>query len=87
MLRTGVFNGNPSGFPVLLLTSLQSYVQRSLILNGELATLHYQQQLYCSRIHYVDEKEQTLVSPLVVFVRIYHISPHTKYDTQYTRAQ
>ena len=61
-------------------------MQRSLILSGELATLHYQ-QLHYSRINYVDEKEQTLVTPLVVFARVYHISLHTKYDTQYTRAQ
>ena len=90
MLRTGVFHGNPSRFPVPLLatslTSLHRCEQRALILSGELATLHYQ-QLHYSRINYVDEKEQTLVTPLVVFARVYHISLHTKYDTQYTRAQ
>ena len=43
MLRTDVFNGNPSRFPILFLaTSLLRSVQRSLILGGELATLHYE---------------------------------------------
>ena len=46
MLRTGVFHGKPSRFPVpFLATSEQRSVQRSLILSGELATLHYEQQI------------------------------------------
>ena len=44
MLRTGVFNGNPSRFLVpFRAKSLLRSEQRSLILSGELATLHYQQ--------------------------------------------
>ena len=64
MLRTGVFNGNPSMFPVpFLATSLQLSVQRSLILGGEIATLHYEQY---DPVTFQEHQQESVGSGLVV---------------------